>query len=112
MGEDRKLGARENRRREGNERGERKERAGGRSSQKGRKVGEITQQHSIVFRSHKGKRGETKKNLASAGKANMESARCSAPFYLVTLGTFCIVTCYIHLKYFFCPFCGSRTATF
>ena len=68
MGEDRKLGARENRGREGNERGERKERAGGRSSQKGRKVGEITQQHSIVFRSQKGKRGEAKEKLASAGK--------------------------------------------
>ena len=65
-------------------------------------MGEITQQHSIVFRSQKGKRGEAKKKLDSAGKANMES----------TLGTFCIVTCYIHLKDFFGPLCGSRPAPF
>ena len=73
MGEDRKLGARENRWREGNERGERKERAGGRSSQKGRKVGEITQQHSIVFRSQKGKRGEAKEKL---GKPGSQYGKC------------------------------------
>ena len=68
--------------------------------------------NTLVFRSQKGKRGEAKKKLASAGKANMESTRCSAPFYLVTLGTFCIVTCYIHLKDFFGPLCGSRPAPF
>ena len=73
MGEGRKLGARRNRGRERTSGEERKERAGGGSSQKGRKVGEITQQHSIVFRSQKGKREEANKKFASAGKANMES---------------------------------------